>query len=187
MDVLDMFALLVEVNIAIAGFAGIISAFRFRDRVNIQRGPVAALSVIIQLALLVALCSSLPMVLSTFDISEENIWFICSVIAVPLGTWLMVSNYWKVRDALKAGRGRTVHVVVQFFSALVIFGNFMNLTGTVFHYEPGPYLVTGVLLSAIAGWMFFRLMLNQLWKVVIENESRQREAESCQNPQQRDS
>ena len=171
MDILETFGLLVEVNVAIAGFAGIISAFRFQERSRIRRGPVAALSVVIQMALTVALFASLPMILDALSLEEEYIWLICSFVAIPFGLALMYTNFQKLRGALRQGKGRGVHAVVQSLSALIILGNILNVVGIGFQREPAPYLLTGVLMSGIAGWMFYRLMLNPLWKSVREFEA----------------
>jgi hypothetical protein len=165
-----MFSLLIEVNVAIAGFAGIISAFRFRDREDIQRGPVAALTVVVQVALVVALVACLPLLLSTFGFSGDNIWFISSIVAVPLGSVMMYSNYLNVRPALQAGRGRMVHAIVQLVGTVAVVANVLNAANLIFHREPGPVLFAGVVMSTIAGWMFVRLILNPLWKTVRDKE-----------------
>ena len=170
MNIFEMFALFIEVNIAIAGFAGIISAFRFRDRSSIRRGPVAALTIVVQLSLLVALFSCLPLLLHAFGVTDTLIWLVCSVIAVPVGLGLMYSSYHNMKLALRKKRYRLIHGIVQVVCFFAVIANILNVGNQVFYREPGPFLFAGVVMSSVAGLMFLRLLLNPLWKIVHENE-----------------
>lgn len=173
MNVLEMFALLAELNVAIAGFAGIVSAFRFRDESNVKRGPVAALTVIVQLSLVVALFSGLPLLLSAFGLSGNSLWLTCSIVAVPVGSGLIYTNRRNFRRSLQDRKARLIHIFVQSISFIAVLANVLNTLNIFFHYEPGPYLLAGIVMSGIAGWMFIRLLLNPLWKLVRENEARE--------------
>ena len=165
-----MFALMAELNVAIAGFAGIVSAFRFRNHSDVTRGPVAALTVVVQLSLLVALFSGLPLLLSAFGVSGTSLWFTCSVVAVPLGSGLIYTNRRNFQRSLKNRKTLLIHLAVQSVSFVAVLANALNAVNFLFHSEPGPYLLSGAVMSGIAGWMFIRLLLNPLWRIVKENE-----------------
>jgi len=172
MDVLEMCALLMEVNIAIAGFAGIISTFRFREDSSVRRGPVAALTIVVQLSLLVALFSSLPLLLHAFGMTDTLLWSICSAVAAPVGLGLMYSNYRNMKSALHNRKLRLIHGILQVVCLFAVIANVLNVGNLLFHREPGPILLASVVMSAVAGLMFFQLLLNPLWKIVHENELR---------------
>jgi hypothetical protein len=170
MDILEMFALLVEVSIALAGFAGIIATFQYGGEIMVRRGPVAALTVIVQLSLLTALLASLPLLFHTFGLRDEDLWGTCSAIGVPLGFGIMYSIDSKMRPALSKRRFWLIYGTVQTISLLLVIGLFLNTVNIIFHREPGPYMLAGVFLPCFAGYMFFRLLLNPLWKRVRDGE-----------------
>lgn len=168
-----MFALLAELNVAIAGFAGIVSAFRFRDSSDVKRGAVAALTVVVQLSLVVALFSGLPLLLSAFGLSGDDLWLTCSIVAVPVGSVLIYTNRRNFKRSLQGRKTRLIYIFVQSISFVAVIANALNAVNSGFHSEPGPYLLAGTVMSGIAGWMFMRLLLNPLWKTVRENEMKE--------------
>ena len=160
-----MFALLAELNVAIAGFAGIVSAFRFRDSSTVKRGPVAALTVIVQLSLLAALFSCLPLLLSAFGLSGKLLWLTCSIVAVPVGSALIYMNRQNFRRSLQDRKLRLIHIFVQSISFIAVMANMLNAVDFFFHSEPGPYLIAGIVMIIIAAWMIKPIIVNPLWKI----------------------
>jgi len=165
-----MFALAIEVNVALAGFAGIISTFRFRDRSSVRRGPVAALALVVQLSFSVAVIFSLPLLLHAFDVADDLIWLICSLVAVPVGLGFMYTSYLNMKPALRKQKFRLTHGVIQAGGLFSVVINMLNAANYFFYREPGPVLFGGIFMSVVAGLMFLRLLLNPLWKIVLENE-----------------
>ena len=89
MEPSDFLLVGIEVSVAFAGFAGIIATFQFSDRTKIKRGDVVGLTMIVQNSLLAAFASALPLVLYTFDLSDETIWSLVSGVgAVLFGLFL---------------------------------------------------------------------------------------------------
>lgn len=176
MNALEMSALISEMNIAIAGFAGIVSAFRFQDLSNVRRSSVAALTLIVQGALIVALFGLLPLILSSFDITGKNLWRTSSIVIVLLCCAMMYVIHQYFQGTLAALKTRLIYTAGQLMMATGVLVNALNALDVFFHAEPGPYLLVGVLGSVLAGWMFMRLLLNPLWKHVKENEAREKDS-----------
>ena len=78
MDVTDQLLTIIEVAVALAGFAGIVGSFQFKAGANLSRGDVLGLYLMIHLSLTTAICAALPIILYNFGISETTVWSICS-------------------------------------------------------------------------------------------------------------
>lgn len=59
-----------QVAIAVAGFAGIIGAFQFKDVEKISRGDAVGLALIVNTGLMSAFYSTLPLILSNFGLKD---------------------------------------------------------------------------------------------------------------------
>lgn len=133
-----------------------------------KRGPAAALTVVVQLSLVVALFSGLPLLLSPLGVSGSGLWLTCSIVAVPVGSGLTYTNLQNFKRSFKGRNARLIHVFVQSISAIAVLANALNTMSLYFHPEQGagsgagPYLLAGIFTSGIAGWMFIRLLLNPL-------------------------
>lgn len=171
MNVLDFFMLLVESSISITGFAGIIIAFRYKEGSEIRRGSVAALTSILQLSLLAGFCSFVPLLLNTFGLKDTLLWGTCSIIGAIVGLTLMFTIDRKIRPAINKSGLWLKYVLIQGISLFVVVCLILNSTNIFFHREPGPYLLSGIFMLGLAGYMFFGLLLNPLWKQVRNSES----------------
>ena len=170
---MEEFALLrlgVEASIALAGFSGIIATFQFRDASMVRRGPAAALTMVVQLSLVGALLSALPLGLNLFGVSGRSLWAICSAIQVVVTGWLMYGIAKNLRGSLKTRSTWLIFGSFQGAVALLLLANVLNAADMVFHREPGPYVVQLMMGLIIAAYMFSRLLLLPVWRAVRNNE-----------------
>ncbi len=56
-------------------------------------------------------------------------------------------------------------------AAILFVSNALNVANFVFHREPGPYIAGIVFGLGLVGYMFARLLLRPLWRVVREQEA----------------
>jgi len=172
MEIFDLLLVCIEVSIALAGFAGIISSFQTRDITKIRRGNVAGLTVIVQFSLLAALVCAVPILLNTFVINYETIWLISSVftsIVLAGGAYGCMKKMSIV--IAKKSFTRFIFALLQGMGYLVALAIILNAADLVFHREPGP-LIAGVFYALfVAGYMFSRLLLHPLWRIVDEQEA----------------
>ena len=82
MNVIDQLLLLIEIAVALAGFAGVVGTFQFKSGTKMARGDVLGLELMIHLSLTTAVCAILPVILLNFEIADSTIWSICSSISV---------------------------------------------------------------------------------------------------------
>ena len=170
MNVSDLLLVGTEVSVAFAGFAGIIATFQFRDETKIDRGRVVGLTMIVQFSLLAALYSVIPLLLSNFGVEGEDLWSICSIATAIAFAGSMYSINKNMRGITRRKSLRLLFGSFQGMAALLFICLILNAVDVVFHREPGPFLTAIVWTLALVGYMFGRLLLQPLWKVVRERE-----------------
>lgn len=180
MEAFDILLLSVEASIALAGFAGIIATYQINDVTRIRRGPVGALTVIVQFSLMTALAASLVLVLNTFGVEDAALWATGSVIT---GVFTANGAYSIARTMKGAITKRGVwlmFVSLQVLGASIVVTNILNMAGILFHREPGPVLAAILYTLGVAAFMFSRLLLLPLWRIVHEQEvASNREADTA--------
>ncbi len=171
MDVSDLLLVGAEVSVAFAGFAGIIATFQFRDETKINRGQIVGLSMIVHMSLMLAFASALPLLLSVFRVEDATIWAICSGFGVIWSSYTQYSIHKNMRGAVRRKFTRLFFNILQGIFALLAVALILNLLDLVFHREPGPYIAAIVMGLGLVGYMFTRLLVRPLWKVVHEQEA----------------
>ncbi|MBT4520137.1 MAG: hypothetical protein HOC23_09030 [Halieaceae bacterium] len=172
MDILDLLLVGVEVSIALAGFAGIIATYQINDRTMTRRGPVGALTVIVQFSLGVAMFCSICICLIAFEVVGKTLWAITSLIGAALYVSLAFGIVRMMRGAIVKKSVRFLFMLLQGIGALIAIGMILNSLNLVFHREPGP-IVAGIIYAlSVAAFMFSRLLLQPLWKAVREQEAK---------------
>ncbi len=171
MESLDILILAVEASIAFAGFSGIIVTFQFGGEKEIRRSDAVGLTMILQFTLLAALISSMPLLLSTFDVKETTVWAVSSaLIVIMIAGGMYTAHMNLVRGSTKKFFRRFV-VTVQFLSFSVAFMNVMNVSDSFFHREAGPVIAGIIYALCLAGYFFSRLLLLPIWKSVRIQEA----------------
>ena len=171
MEVFDILLVGIEASIALAGFAGIIATYQIRDVAMIRRGPIGALTVVVQFSLLSALGCAIPMLLHTFGVRGTTLWAVGSAIAAmftAIGGYSIVRS---MRGSVTTTSRRLLFVLLEVLGAFVALALILNAADLVFHREPGPLVVAVLYALSVAGYMFSRVLLLPLWRIVRENEA----------------
>ena len=172
MEISELLLVGIEVSVALAGFAGIIATFQFRDETKIKRGQVVGLSLIVHLSLVLALLCTLPFLLSIFGVPDAILWSVCSGLAA---LWTAYTQYVVHKNMKGAARTRSTRFFISMLQGvfvLVVISLILNILDLVFHREPGPYIAGIIIGLGLVGIMFTRLLVRPLWKVVREQEAR---------------
>ncbi len=171
MEVFDILLVGIEASIALAGFAGVIATYQINDVTRVRRSVVAALTVVVQFSLLAALSCAIPLVLYTFGVKGVTLWLITSVVGVIFTAWAAYGGARSMKGALAKKSARLLFLLLQGLGALVALALILNAMDLVFHREPGP-IVAGIIYAlSVAGYMFSRLLLLPLWRIVREQEA----------------
>ncbi len=161
----------IEVSVALAGFAGVIATFQFRDGAGINRGHMVALTIIVNFSLMCAFFSVLPPLLSILRFEDATIWLIGSAL---LCIYIPNRMYRIHRNMSVVALRRSTQLVFRALfgvAALLFVLNALNVANQVFHREPGPYIAAIVFGLGMVGYLFARLLLRPLWRVVRDQEA----------------
>jgi hypothetical protein len=171
MNVFDLFIVGIEVSVAIAGFAGIVATFQFRDREKISRGDAVGLTMIVKFSLCMAFCCVLLLSLAAFGVEGALLWTLGSIFGAILEAYLSASTYKAMKGAV---RSRSAAIMIGTFhamGALIVVLQICNIAGYFFHQEPGPVVAGIVYGLTLAAYMFARLLLRPVWRAVHESEA----------------
>jgi hypothetical protein len=170
MEIYEIFLVGIEVSIALAGFAGIITTFRMRNETTAGRGNVAGLTLLVQYSLLAAFACSIALILQTFGITGETLWASSSVCAALFTGYGAYGIQRGMRGVNFKKSIRMLYLTLQAIGALIAVANILNALGLVFHRVPGPFVVSVCFGLGVACFIFSRLLLMPLWRIVREKE-----------------
>ena len=176
MQEIDTLILGVEASVALAGFAGIIATFQFRDGKKFSRVDAVGLTMIVQFSLLGALICAIPLTLLSFGAAENTTWAITSTLGAIFYVSGMYSTHRYLKEVKKGPSFRLFILVINIINCLCIILHLMNALGIVYHREFGPVIFGLTWTLTITGLMFSRLLLRPVWRQV-----RAREAEISNN------
>ena len=138
---------------------------------DVTRGHVLALAMIVYISLVGALFCAVPLVLINFEVDERTTWAISSGL-MGINISVFIIYIWRNTHLV------TLHpisrlIYTAFFVAAVILVvmNTLNAFGVVFNQEFGPYFLSYVFCLFLVGFNFARLLLRPLWKTVNKLES----------------
>lgn len=161
----------IEVSVAFAGFAGIIATFQNRDEATMDRAHVVGLTMIVNFSLMGAFFCTLPLVLSTFRVEETAIWAINSALQCVYTLNRMHYIHKNMSIVALKRSTRLFFRVLQGVASLVAVALALNAANQVFHRVPGPSIAAIVFGLGLVGYMFARLLLRPLWRVVHKQEA----------------
>jgi hypothetical protein len=171
-DVFDLLMVGVEASIALAGFAGVIATYQINDVTMVRRGPVGALTVIVQYSLMAALTCGVCLCLSAFGLTGKDLWATSSLVGATL---IMIGAYNIAKLMSGAITKRSIKMLflsLQGIGVIITLALILNALDLVFHREPGPFIVGIMYALSVASYMFSRLLLLPLWRIVHEQEAR---------------
>ena len=161
----------IEVSVAFAGFAGIIATFQNRDEVTVDRGHVVGLTMIVNFSLMGAFFCALPLYLSVVGVEEATIWAINSALQCIYTLNRMHYIHQNMSVVALRRSTRLFFRTLQGVAFLVGVALALNATNQVFHRGPGPSIAALLFGLGLVGFMFARLLLRPLWRVVREQEA----------------
>jgi hypothetical protein len=171
METADQLLLITEVSIALTGFSGIVASFQFRTGEHKSRGDVVGLATIVQLGLMSALLSFIPLAISNFGIPESTSWSLSSALSVIVFGIFLVKLYPHTRKMHFRGVNRIVIRGWWVFNFMSIFAMCLNALQIGFHGDAAPYVAMLLNPLCFTGYMFARLLLRPLWRYIREQES----------------
>lgn len=161
----------VEVSVALAGFAGIVATFQFRDNSKVRRGDMVGLTMLVSFSLVIAFFCALPLALGVFSIRDTTIWAVTS----SLGAIYVFNSMWFVHRRMHSvrmkARTRRLFAALQAVAGLLAVLNILNAANVGFSREPGPHIASLLFGLCLVGYMFVRLLVRPLWKVVHDQEA----------------
>ena len=164
--------LVVEVAVALAGFAGIVGSFQYRSGAKIPRGDVLGLELMIVLSLITAVCAILPVALFNFGVGETTLWSICSSVSVVAYAIYIFNIKRKFRNILVSNRISRILFEVFFAAAyLTALANIVNVLDVGLHRGYAPYFVALVVPNCVSAYMFVRLVIRPLWRSIHEKST----------------
>ena len=171
MDESGLLLMGIEVSVALAGFAGIVATFQFRDQAEVRRGDLVGLTMLVSFSLMAAFFCALPLVLAVFQLAATTIWSVSSALAA---VYLLYSMYYVHRSMSPVRmkvRTRVLFRTFQGAACLLAVMNVLNAANLGFHREPGPHVASLVYGLGLVAYMFVRLLLRPLWRAVHEQEA----------------
>ncbi len=172
MEQADQLLTLTQVAIAIAGFAGIIGTFQFKEGERISVGDAIGLAMIVNTGLMSAFYSTLPLLLASFDIDDSLIWAISSGLACIIYSYFIfyVANRLKKLKVYKAFNKLIIYLLF-IISFIIIIINLLNTLNIVFKREFGPFYISLIYSLGTVCYMFSRLLLRPIWRTIRRQES----------------
>ncbi len=171
MEEIDQLLTIAEISVALAGFAGIIATFQLRNKDDVSRGRVVALTMIVNISLLGALFSMLPIGLFNFGMSPDRIWIVTSfLLGINQFAYLVVLlrrvPFRKVNTGL-----RFLFISLFTIGGLIGIANFLNSFQIIFDGGFGTMFTAFVFNLGLVCFMFSRLLLYPLWRSVVSKET----------------
>jgi len=172
MENADQLLTFTQVAIAVAGFAGIIGTFQFKEGEMIRRGDAVGLAVVVNTGLMSAFYSTLPLLLINFDLRDSTVW------AISSGMTCMIYTYFSVDIAMRLKNFKTYKyfnkiIIYTLFIVgfLIVVMNFLNVCNIVFKREFGPFYISLIYSLGLVCYMFSRLLLRPIWRTLRKQES----------------
>ena len=172
MENADQLLTFTQVAVAVAGFAGIIGTFQFKEGEKIKRGDVVGLALVVNTGLMSAFYSTLPLLLSNFGISDQVVWAISSGMTCVIYTYFGIDIAIRLKDLKSYKRFNKLTIYVLFLVALaVIVINALNACNVIFKREFWPYHISLIYSLGLVCYMFSRLLLRPIWRVLRKQEA----------------
>ena len=101
MEVFDVLILGAELSMVLAGFAGIIATFQFRDNQNIRRADAMGLNIIVVYSPLAALQCGVILILNVIGVSERALWTTGSMLVAIISAYNLYAFYRNMGGAIR--------------------------------------------------------------------------------------
>ncbi len=159
MESSDFFLTLGEIAVTLAGFASVVVVFNRRESGTWERADISRLTGMLASSLMAAFFSMLPVGLQGAGLSEPAAW---SVSSFALGCWMTVGVivvYRRNRSLPSASYSRALSFFMRASMAVAALLLLLNAFALGLSGGPAVYIFAVVLLLAISGVLFMRLVL----------------------------
>lgn len=180
MEVFDILILGVEISVALAGFAGIIATFQFREDAAVRRADAMGLTIIVTYSLIAAFQCGLILILNVVGVTEAELWTVASVLSATICSYNLFSFINIMKGAVRNKKLLTTMWLLQLTTVVIIMANVFNALGIVFDRSPGPFLFGMSWGLCLSGWMFARLLLIPVWRTIYRKEAPAAESETLE-------
>lgn len=172
MDKSEQLLILTQVAVAVAGFAGVIGTFQFKEGGRIRRGDLIGLAIVVNVGLMSAFYSSLPLILLNFDIDDSIVWAICSGLTCIIYFCYHMYFAFSLKN-FKSYKTINKLMIYSLFivSFIIVLINFLNSCNIVFKREFGPFYISLIYSIGSVCYMFSRLLLRPIWRNLRKQES----------------
>lgn len=163
----EQLILLAEVSISLAGFAGIVSTFQYKNGSENSHGDALGLAMMVHCGLLNAFFAVLPMAIYSLGVNEQLTWNISSsahCVNYVLYFGYIINSMRKIK--VRRTSTKVMYGLLYAVGLVVLVFNFANAFNIGFQGQFGPYFIACILPICLAGYMFARLVLRPLWKNV---------------------
>ena len=172
MEHTDQLLTLTQVAVAVAGFAGIIGTFQFKEGEKIRRGDVLGLALVVNTGLMSAFYATLPLLLANFGLKDPIVWAISSGMTCFIYSYFSVDIAMRLKAFKSYKRSNRVTIYVLFLVGLVIITiNALNACNVVFQREFWPYHISLIYSLGLVCYMFSRLLLRPVWRALRAQEA----------------
>ncbi|MGB5317842.1 hypothetical protein [Eudoraea sp.] len=172
MENADQLLTFTQVAIAVAGFAGIIGTFQFKEGEKIRRGDAVGLAVVVNTGLMSAFYSTLPLLLINFGVKDSTVWAISSGMTCFIYAYFSLDIAMRLKNFKKFKTVNKILIYLLFIVGfIVIIINFLNAFNIVFKREFGPYYISLIYSLGLVCYMFSRLLLRPIWRTLRKQEA----------------
>ncbi len=172
MENADQLLTFTQVAVAVAGFAGIIGTFQFKEGERIRRGDAVGLAVVVKTGLMSAFYSTLPLLIAGFGVNDSTVWAISSAMTCIIYSYFSIDIAIRLKKFKTYKTSNKILIYVLFIVGfIVIVINILNASNIVFKREFGPYYIALIYSLGLVCYMFSRLLLRPIWRTIRKQES----------------
>ncbi len=172
MENADQLLTFTQVAIAVAGFAGIIGTFQFKEGERIRRGDAVGLAVVVNTGLMSAFYSTLPLLLINFGMDDPTVWAISSAMTCLIYAYFSYDIAIRLKNFKTFKSLNKIIIYLLFITGFIIIViNFLNACNIFFKREFGPFYISLIYSLGLVCYMFSRLLLRPIWRTLRKQES----------------
>lgn len=146
---------LATLSLSFVGFSAVVVTLRGALGGELADRHLRLVRLYIEGGLLVTALALVPTLLNVLHVSDTVIWSLSSATAGSIFTFVLLIQY-RRRRAIEPGRFPLWVVVVYALSIVVVAGLWLNVAGTPFPPNVGPYAVVLTWALCIFGFIFVR-------------------------------
>lgn len=173
MNGVDQLLVVVQVSIALVGFAGVVATFEHTDTTKKKTtlGDAIGIAIMVEMGLVNSFFAALPLIIFSLGVAEQTTWRISSGF-MCINYVIALSYITKSMRGLKIRR----RAPKLMFGFLFILGTatltivVLNTLNIFFHGEFEPYYISLILPLYVSGYMFARLVLRPILRNVESRE-----------------